>query len=90
MKSAYELAMEKLGGDATPKLTDQQKAEIAEIDNRCKAKIAETEVMSQQQIDQAGDDSAKVEQVRETLSTEIRRMREKAELQKNKIREREA
>ena len=90
MKSAYELAMEKLGGDATPKLTDQQKAEIAEIDNRCKAKIAETEVMSQQQIDQAGDDSAKVEQVRETLSTEIRRMREKAEVQKNKIREREA
>ena len=89
MKSAYELAMEKLGGDATPKLTDQQKAEIAEIDNRCKAKIAETEVMSQQQIDQAGDDSAKVEQVRETLSTEIRRMREKAEVQKNKIRERE-
>ncbi|MFM1551123.1 MAG: hypothetical protein ACKJSG_17085 [Lentisphaeria bacterium] len=90
MKSAYELAMEKLGGDATPKLTDQQKAEIAEIDNRCKAKIAETEVMSQQQIDQAGDDSAKVEQVRETLSTEIRRMREKAEVKKNKIREREA
>ncbi len=90
MKSAYELAMEKLGGDATPKLTDQQKAEIAEIDNRCKAKIAETEVMSQQQIDQAGDDSAKVEQVREALSTEIRRMREKAEVQKNKIREREA
>ena len=89
MKSAYELAMEKLGGDATPKLTDQQKAGIAEIDNRCKAKIAETEVMSQQQIDQAGDDSAKVEQVREALSTEIRRMREKAELQKNKIRERE-
>ena len=89
MKSAYELAMEKLGGDATPKLTDQQKAEIAEIDNRCKAKIAETEVMSQQQIDQAGDDSAKVEQVREALSTEIRRMREKAEVQKNKIRERE-
>ena len=79
MKSAYELAMEKLGGDATPKLTDQQKAEIAE-----------TEVMSQQQIDQAGDDSAKVEQVRETLSTEIRRMREKAEVKKNKIREREA
>ena len=71
-------------------MTDQQKAEIAEIDNRCKAKIAETEVMSQQQIDQAGDDSAKVEQVRETLSTEIRRMREKAEVKKNKIREREA
>ncbi len=89
MKSAYELAMEKFGGDATPKLTDQQKAEIAEIDNRFKAKIAEAEVMSQQQIDQAGDDPAKVDQMREALATEIRRMREKAERQKNKIRERE-
>ena len=89
MKSAYELAMEKFGGDATPKLTDQQKAEIAEIDNRFKAKIAEAEVMSQQQIDQAGDDPAKVDQMREALATEISRMREKAERQKNKIRERE-
>ena len=89
MKSAYELAMEKFGGDATPKLTDQQKAEIAEIDNRFKAKIAEAEVMSQQQIGQAGDDPVKVDQMREALATEIRRMREKAERQKNKIRERE-
>ncbi|HCN10069.1 MAG TPA: hypothetical protein DIT01_19255 [Lentisphaeria bacterium] len=89
MKSAYELAMEKFGGDATPKLTAQQKAEIAEIDNRFKAKIAEAEVMSQQQIDQAADDPAKVDQMREALATEIRRMREKAERQKNKIRERE-
>lgn len=90
MKSAYELAMEKFGGDATPKLTDQQKAEIAEIDNRFKAKIAEAEVMSQQQIGQAGDDPVKVDQMREALATEISRMREKAERQKNKIREREA
>ncbi|MDP7395939.1 MAG: hypothetical protein QGF67_06130 [Lentisphaeria bacterium] len=89
MKSAYELAMEKFGDDATPKLTDQQKAEIAEIDNRFKAKIAEAEVMSKQQIDQAGDDAVKVEQVREALASETSRMREKAERQKNKVRERE-
>jgi hypothetical protein len=89
MKSAYELAMEKFGGNATPKLTDQQKAEIAEVDNRFKAKIAEAEIMSQQQIDQAGDDTVKVDQMREALATEISKMREKAERQKNKIRERE-
>jgi len=89
MKSAYELAMEKLGGDDTPKLTDQQKTEIAEINNRFKAKIAEAEVMSQQQIDQAGDDSVKVDQMREALATDISRMREKSERQKNKVRERD-
>ena len=45
--------------------------------------------MSQQQIGQAGDDLVKVDQMREALATEISRMREKAERQKNKVRERE-
>jgi len=45
MKSAYELAMERFGGDdATPKLTDEQKTSIADIDLKFKAKIAEREV----------------------------------------------
>ena len=70
MKSAYELAMEKFGGNATPKLTDQQKAEIAEVDNRFKAKFAVAEIMSQQQLDQAGDDTVKVDQMREALASD--------------------
>lgn len=42
MKSAYELAMERLDQSAPlSKITDEQKSEIAEIDNRFKAKIAE-------------------------------------------------
>ena len=44
MKSSYELAMERMGeGDNKP-LTDEQKAKIAEIDSRYKAKIAERKI----------------------------------------------
>ena len=45
MKSAYELAMERLQKQSPDrKLTDQQKAEIAEIDQTAKAKVAEQEL----------------------------------------------
>jgi len=43
MKSAYELAMERLDKESGPskKLTDGQKVEIAEIEKKYEAKIAE-------------------------------------------------
>ena len=43
MKSAYEIAMARLEKESGPaqKLTNDQKAEIAEIDRRCDAKMAE-------------------------------------------------
>ena len=43
MKSAYEIAMERLEKESGPsrKLTDEQKAQIAEIDRTYEAKIAE-------------------------------------------------
>ena len=45
MKSAYELAMERSDdGDGKP-LTDQQKEQIAEIDSKYKAKIAERKIV---------------------------------------------
>ena len=45
MKSAYELAMERLEKSApTVTLTDEQKAQIAEIDSTYKARIAEKEL----------------------------------------------
>jgi len=45
MKSAYELAMERLGEDEPQvKLTDEQRAELADVDTKFTAKIAEKEV----------------------------------------------
>ena len=55
MKSAYELAMERLEKSApTVTLTDEQKAQIAEIDSTYKARIAEKELFLQGKIREAG------------------------------------
>lgn len=78
LKSAYELAMERLrkrdeetGIDQRP-MTDQQKAAIAEVRTFYQAKIAEQEVLHQSRLRRMLDP---VE--RETLETEFRRDRER-------------
>ena len=54
MKSAYELAMERLQkASPTVTLTDDQKKQIAEIDSSFRAKIAEREVFLKDQIQKA-------------------------------------
>jgi len=54
MKSAYELAMERLNKTSpTVKLTDTQKKEIAELESRCAAKIAERELVINDEIAKA-------------------------------------
>jgi hypothetical protein len=54
MKSAYELAMERLNKTApTIKLTDAQKKEIAELESKCAAKIAERELIIKGEIEKA-------------------------------------
>lgn len=53
LKSAYELAMEKLRtkeGDEVFKLTDEQKAGIEEARNEARAKLAEREILYKSQI----------------------------------------
>jgi len=93
MKSAYELAMERLqkGAPVVP-LTDTQRAEIAEIDSSYKAKIAEKELLLKDQIKkeiQAGHLN-EVEPLQQQLATETRRLREECESRKEKVRNRPA
>ncbi len=69
MKSAYELAMERLEKSApTVQLTDAQKAQIAEIDSTYKARIAEKELFLQGKIKEAGLSGTfeELEKLRET------------------------
>ena len=91
MKSAYELAMERLQKDApVVPLSDEQRAEIAEIDSAYKAKIAEKELLLKDQIKkelQAGN-FKEVEPLQQQLATEVRRLQEEAELRKEKVRNR--
>ena len=51
MKTAYELAMERLNQTApTTKLTGAQKKQLAELDSKYAAKIAESEIALQDEI----------------------------------------
>lgn len=89
MKSAYELAMERLQ-KASPgvSLTDDQKAQLAEIDSQFKAKIAEREVFLQSEIAkaQASGKFDEVEQLQRQLSTDLRRLQDDCESKKEKLR----
>ena len=84
MKSAYELAMERLGGTSR-NLDDAQKKAIAEIDSKMKARIAETEIMFDQQA-VAESDSAKAALIRQTRQEQVRKIQNEAEQQKEAIR----
>lgn len=89
MKSAYELAMERLEKSAPSiSLTNEQKEQIAEIDSTFKARIAEKELFLQGKIreaQQAGN-LGDVETLETQLTTEVRRLREDCEEKKNKLR----
>ena len=89
MKSAYELAMERLEKQAPSRtLTAAQKAEIAELEATAKAKIAEQQLFLNEQIDKARaegkyEDATQLEQ---QLAREIRRANEDCEAKKEKVR----
>jgi ABC-type hemin transport system substrate-binding protein len=89
MKSAYELAMERLE-KASPSisLTDDQKKEIAEVDSVYVAKIAEREVFLKDQIrkEQATTNLEEAEKLEKQLASEIRRLQEDCEAKKEKLR----
>ncbi len=90
MKSAYELAMERLEKqEPSAHLTDAQKAEIAEIESSSKARIAEKELFLRGQIAKASAarQFGEVEDLERQLSSEIRRIRESAEAKKDKVRQ---
>jgi hypothetical protein len=89
MKSAYELAMERLQ-KASPSLTltDEQKKELAEVDSRYRAKIAEKELFLTEQIDkaQAAAKFEDVESLQKQLASDIRRLQEECEDKKQNLR----
>ncbi len=89
MKSAYELAMERLEKSArSVALTDEQKKQLAETDSTFKAKIAEREVFLKDQVAKAQSAGKfdEVESLEKQLAAEIRRLQEDCEAKKVKLR----
>jgi len=85
MKSAYELAMSRLEKSApSVSLSEDQKLAIAEIDSEINAKIAEKKIFLEGELAKA--DPAEQEQIRRQLASELVRLEEKRERDKEKVR----
>ena len=89
MKSAYELAMERLQkGQPSVVLTAEQKKQLAEIDSTFRARIAEKELLLKGEIEKAQNAGKfeEIEPLEKQLATEIRRLQEDCEGKKEKLR----
>ena len=76
MKSAYELAMERLNQSApTVKLNARQKEELAELDTKYAALIAGREIALKSEIAKVADDTDKADALREQLVNERKNCR---------------
>jgi hypothetical protein len=94
MKSAYELAMERLAKSdpAARPLSAEQKARLAEIDRIYQGKTAEREIFLQQQLKAAlgaraaGQKGDEVEKIRQQMAGEKARLAEERDEEKERVR----
>ena len=92
LKSAWELAMERLGMSEQPdaeKLTPEQKAEIAAVRGKYKARIAEAEIATDGRIRKAvaDGDYESIEKFRQQLVDDRNRFNREMEAEVSKVRE---
>lgn len=90
MKSAYELAMERLSKTApVTKLTAEQKKELAELDSKYAAKIAEREIFVKGELAKATDkgDAEAIEQLEKQLVSDRKSLQAELEEKKERVRQ---
>jgi hypothetical protein len=91
MKSAYELAMERLQAsdpDAGQPLSSEQKARLADIDRIYRGRIAGREIFLQQQLKDtlAAGNEEEAGKIRKQLANEKARLEEEKDAEKEKVR----
>ncbi len=91
MKSAYELAMERLAKsdpNTDKPLSSEQKARLAEIDAIYKGKIAEREIFLKKQLDEvlASGKYEEVEKLSKQMASERARLEEERDEEKERVR----
>ena len=90
MKTAYELAMERLSKTApAPKLSDKQKKDLAELDSKYTAKIAEREIFLKGELEKAAtkNDFEAYQQLEKQLVSDRKTLQAEMEEKKEKIRQ---
>ena len=89
MKSAYELAMQRLQkGSPSVTLTAEEKAQLAEVDSSFNAKIAERKIFLSDQIKKAAAAGKfdELESLEKQLAADVRRLEEDCENKKERLR----
>lgn len=89
MKTAYELAMERLNKSAPQKkLSDARKKELAELDSKYAAKVAEREIALKDEIAKAGaaGDFENVGKLQDQLVSERKKLQADLEDKKEQVR----
>lgn len=89
MKTAYELAMERLEKNAPQvKITDAQRKELAEIDSVYAAKLAERELIVKAELAkaQAAEQWETVEQLEKQLASDRKTLAAEREEKKERVR----
>jgi hypothetical protein len=85
MKSAFELAMERLGGSCR-QYTEEQKEQFNEIDRDFDARLAQIKLQAQSDRLKVADDAEKLKEFEERLAEDIRRLEMKREDKKESLR----
>ncbi|MDD4098070.1 MAG: hypothetical protein PHC30_04815 [Lentisphaeria bacterium] len=86
MKTAYELAMERLGGKTTS-YTEEQKKQLAEVDSLYESKIVQARFDAQDRTAKANGDPEKLAQIQADLAVEIRSFEERRDRKKDELRQ---
>ena len=89
MKSSFELAMERLNKTApSKKMSADQKKQLAELDSKYAAKIAEREIFLKGELRAAAEkgDAEAFAQIEKQLVSERRKFQTELEEAKNKVR----
>jgi len=89
MKSSYELAMERLAKSApSAKMSEEQKKQLAELDSKYAAKIAEREIFLKGELGAAAakGDAEAYAQIEKQLVSERKKFQAELEEKKEKVR----
>jgi hypothetical protein len=89
MKSSYELAMERLAkSQPTVKLSEAQKKEMADLEAKCAAKIAEREIFLKGALQKAAEkgDAEEYQQLEQQMVRDRKSFQAELEQKKEKVR----
>ena len=90
LKSAFDLAMERMSqkGEGLATLSDDQKAALADVSARAKAKIAEIEILFAKKLAeaQAANDADKLAKIEEEKRIAIGRAKDRETEDRRKVR----